>query len=309
MAWQFTWSMLSLVSRYSCWLVISFFWISSCMLSCCTSSLLFSSSSLNCSSCSSRLQIWCDEKTRQELQRKRQKTVWNVHRTDTTGNLTPLTLLVVQYYNPGTLHKTSVKTSFVTNDCIWFLFAFYTALWLFWNQGCHCFPSQDWDTLTNTDTAPAHWLQTTADNISSPADLCHIKTRKITQLKREQHGTSFSFLSRASLSVCNWDSRVECRASVTDACCFFCSTCEHTTTTHIFTTCTWKAWRSKHLWSNRFFMQATKEHCPDQSWLIACNWNSDVSISSTALFVRSPQPSTNTGGQSWQLLAIAQYYH
>ncbi len=43
----------------SCWwLLISFLWISSCMWSWFTSSLLFSSSSRNCSSCSSRFTIW-----------------------------------------------------------------------------------------------------------------------------------------------------------------------------------------------------------------------------------------------------------
>lgn len=77
----FTWSMLSLVSKYCCWLLISFLWISSCMWSCCTSSFLFSSSSLNCSSCSSRLQIWVDRKTWQALQRRHHKTVQNMHLT------------------------------------------------------------------------------------------------------------------------------------------------------------------------------------------------------------------------------------
>lgn len=62
-AGEFTWRRLSLVSRYSCWLLISFLWISSCIWSCWTSSLLFSSSSRNCSSCSSRLQIWVDRYT------------------------------------------------------------------------------------------------------------------------------------------------------------------------------------------------------------------------------------------------------
>lgn len=44
----------------------------------------------------------------------------------------------------------------------------------------------------------------------------------------EHKATSFSFLSRASLSVCSWASSADCLLSVMDACCFFCSACnEH----------------------------------------------------------------------------------